>query len=154
LRIPDGAPRVAPVDGDRTRIESDGRRLTVVVGAQVTRQNGGAGGSVAISVQIDLAPIARRLAGHARAATLIGLGAPVPLLAAARGGGSSITVAIPRGPELGSGGTGSMSLAAVLAPAAAAVHDKLQIAQLACWGVGGALLVLYLASLLRGRKRG
>jgi hypothetical protein len=151
FRIPDGAPRITPIAGNQTRIESDGARITVVVSAPVARQRAGIGGSVAISVPIDLAPINRRLAEHARSATLVGFGAPVRLVGAAGAGGTAIAVPIPPSSELRTAG---VALAAVVARPPGDLRQKLWIARLSCWCGGGALLVLYLASLLRSRKRG
>jgi hypothetical protein len=151
FRIPDGAPPIKPMAGNQTRIESDGSRITVVAAAPVARQKSGIGGSVAISVPLDLSPIKRRLAEHARSATLVGFGAPVPLVGAGGPGATAVAVPIQLSPDLGIGG---VSLAAVIAPPPGNLRRKLQIARLSCWVGGGALLVLYLASLLRGRKRG
>jgi hypothetical protein len=48
---------------------------------------------------------------------------------------------------------GEVSLTAAVAPSPYAVGGKLRVARIACWGRAGALLVLYMASLLRSRKR-
>ncbi|HEU4731591.1 MAG TPA: serine/threonine-protein kinase [Kofleriaceae bacterium] len=150
LRIPESGRPVAAVSGGPARIESDGAQITLVAGAPVAKQQAGVGGAVAISVPIDLAPIKRRLAEHVRSATLVGFGPAVPLCGAADAGETTITVALPLGQELG---VHDAAIAAVVPAPPGQLREKLRVARLLCWGTGGILLVLYLANLLRARKR-
>jgi hypothetical protein len=149
LRIPDGARPVEALAGNQTRIASDGRGLTITVGAPIARQQAGVGGAVVLSVPLDLTLIKKRVADHARSAQIVGFGAPVVL---ADGGtaGTPVTVAIPLSSDLRSA---EVALAAVVAPPAYAVDGKLRIARIACWSLAAALFVLYLVSLLPRRKR-
>jgi tRNA A-37 threonylcarbamoyl transferase component Bud32 len=146
LRLPTTAAPVAPVAGNQTRIASDGTRITVVVGAPVARQNAGIGGAVAIAMPLDLAPVAKRIAEHARSATLVGFGAPLAVIHAT-GTGPSRTIPVPLPPDLR---PGEVSLAVMVPPTT--VHAELRVARLGCWALGGVLLALFIANLLRGRK--
>jgi serine/threonine-protein kinase len=145
LRIPETSPPVPPVLGNQTRIARDGDTIRILAGAPVARQRGGIGGAVAISVPIDLAPLEKRIADHVRSAALIGLGEPLPLVAAA-GDGRPVTVALP----IGSVQAGPLALAAVVPRPA--IRPGLRIIGLGCWGLAGVLLALFAANLLRGRK--
>src|SRR4029078_4484857 len=84
---------------NQTRIASDGRGLTITVGAAVARQQAGVGGSVALSVPVDLTLLKKRVAEHARSAQIVGFGAPVHLV---DGGtdGTRVTLAIPLSSDL------------------------------------------------------
>jgi tRNA A-37 threonylcarbamoyl transferase component Bud32 len=146
LRIPDTAAAVAPVAGNQTRIASDGATITVVAGAPVARQKAGIGGAVAIAMPLDLAPIARRLAEHARAAMLVGFGEPLPLIPPT-GSGRLVSVPVPLSTDLRSR---EIALSVVVSPASA--RPELRVIRLACWALGGVLLALFTANLLRGRK--
>ncbi|HEY0482625.1 MAG TPA: serine/threonine-protein kinase [Kofleriaceae bacterium] len=153
LRIPATAAPIAPLPplaGNRTRLANDGRTITIVVGAPIIKQQAGVGGAVAIAMPLDLAPIRKRLAEHARAATLIGLGPPLPLLGtggdSAAAGPTVISVAL--GPDLGAG---EVAVSAVATPPAD-LRDGLRLARLVCWGIGAMLLALFIANLLRGGK--
>jgi hypothetical protein len=146
LRIPEAAAAIVPVAGNQTRITSDGARITVVVGAPVTRQKAGVGGAVAIAMPIDLAPLARRIAEHARAASLIGLGTPLTVIHTT-GNGPSLTVPVPLAPDLR---PGEVSLAVMVPPPPS--RPELRAARLGCWALAGVLLALFIANLLRGRK--
>jgi len=146
LRIPEAAAAIVPVGGNQTRITSDGARITVVVGAPVARQKAGVGGAVAIAMPIDLAPLARRIAEHARAASLIGLGAPLTVIHTT-GNGPSLMVPVPLAPDLR---PGEVSLAVMVPPPPG--RPELRAARLGCWALGGVLLALFIANLLRGRK--
>jgi len=145
-RLPETAAPIAPVAGDQTRITSDGTTITIVAGAPVARQKAGIGGAVAIAMPLDLAAISRRLADHARAATLVGFGPPLPLIRAT-GAGRPVTVAVPLSSDLRAG---EIALAVMVAPSAA--RPELRVIRLACWALGGVLLALFTANLLRGRK--
>jgi tRNA A-37 threonylcarbamoyl transferase component Bud32 len=146
FRLPETAAAVAPLAGNQTRITSDGATITIVAGAPVARQKAGVGGAVAIAMPVDLAAIARRLADHARAATLTGFGAPLPLIRAT-GSGRPVTLPVPLSSDLR---TGEVALAVMVPPAGA--RPELRVIRLACWALGGVLLALFTANLLRGRK--
>jgi hypothetical protein len=149
LRIPAHAPPLAPIAGNQTRIAGDGAHVTIVVGAPVLKQQAGVGGSAAIAMPLDLAPLKRRLAEHVQSATLRGFG-PAIALVDAGGAGTPVAVKVPLGAELGAG---EVSLTAVFAGSPGAIHDKIRIARWSCWALCGGLFVLYVAGLLRGRKR-
>jgi serine/threonine-protein kinase len=146
LRIPEASPPIPPVLGNQTRIARNGDRISIIAGAPVARQRAGIGGAVAISVPVDLAPLQKRIAEHARAAALIGLGEPLPLIAAT-GDGRAVTVPLPIAADLQAG---PLALAAVLPRPG--IPPELRIVGLGCWGVAGVLLALFAANLLRGRK--
>jgi serine/threonine-protein kinase len=153
LRIPATAAPIAPMPplaSNRTRLANDGRTITIVVGAPIVKQQAGVGGAVAIAMPLDLAAIRKRLAEHARAATLIGLGPPLPLLGT--GGDSAAAgptvISVPLGSDLGAG---EVAVSAVATPPAD-LRDGLRLARLACWGIGAVLLALFTANLLRGGK--
>ena len=146
FRLPETAAAIAPLAGNQTRITSDGATITIVAGAPVARQKAGVGGAVAIAMPLDLAAIGRRLADHARAATLTGFGAPLPLIRAT-GSGRPVTVPVPLSSDLRAG---EVVLAVMVPPAGA--RAELRVIRLACWALGGVLLALFTANLLRGRK--
>jgi serine/threonine-protein kinase len=146
LRIPETGPPVPPVHGNETRITRDGGQIRIIAGAPVATQRAGIGGAVALSVPIDLAPLAKRMADHVRSAALVGLGDPLPLVGAA-GDGRAVTVPLPIGADLQAG---PLALAAVVPPLD--VRPGLRIVGLGCWGLAGVLLALFAANLLRGRK--
>jgi hypothetical protein len=146
LRIPETGPPIPPVPGNQTRITRDGDRIAIIAGAPVSRQRAGIGGAVAISVPVDLAPVHKRIAEHARSAVLVGLGEPLPLVDGA-GNGRAVTVPLPLGSNLQAA---PLALAAVVARPG--VRPELRIVRLGCWGLAGVLLALFAANLLRGRK--
>jgi hypothetical protein len=146
LRIPDSGPPIRPVADNRTRIHRDGDRLTIIAGAPVARQRAGIGGAVAISVPIDLAPVQKRIAEHARWATLVGLGAPLPLVGTA-GDEPPVLVPLALGSDLQAG-----PIALAAAVTRPAIRPELRVVGLGCWGLAGVLLALFAANLLRGRK--
>jgi hypothetical protein len=95
---------------------------------------------------LDLAPLARRIAEHARSAILVGFGAPLAVIHAT-GTGPSRSVPVPLPPDLR---PAEVSLAVMVPPTTA--HPEFRVARLGCWALGGVLLALFIANLLRGRK--
>jgi hypothetical protein len=148
VRIPDTAPAIAPIRGRQTRLISAAGALTITVGASILRPRGGTGGEVALSIPVDLAAIGRRLTEHARAATLVGFGAPLILVAGdgPAAGDTAVTIPIPLGSELRPGDVAIH--ATVTTPG---VRPELRAVALACWGLSGLLLALFAVSLFRGR---
>jgi hypothetical protein len=146
LRIPEAGPPIPPVLGNQTRITRGGDHIAIIAGAPVARHRAGIGGAVAISVPIDLAPVRKRIAEHARSAALVGLGEPLPLVDGPADG-RAVTVPVPLGFNLQ---TGPLGLSAVVARPD--VQPTLRIAGLGCWGLAGILLALFAVNLLRGRK--
>ncbi|HEX8112866.1 MAG TPA: hypothetical protein VF516_34280, partial [Kofleriaceae bacterium] len=146
LRIPETSPPLPPVLGNQTRITHDGRKITIIAGAPVSKQRAGIGGSVAIAVPIDLAPVHKRIAEHVRSAALVGLGEPLTLVGGS-GAGRAVSIPLPLGSNLQ---TGPLALAAVVPPPG--IRPELRIVGLGCWGLAAVLLALFAANLLRGRK--
>ncbi|HEX3763060.1 MAG TPA: serine/threonine-protein kinase [Kofleriaceae bacterium] len=146
LRIPEAGPPIPAVLGNQTRIVRDGSKITIIAGAPVARQRTGIGGAVAIAVPIDLAPLQKRIAEHARSAALVGLGAPLPLVGAAADA-PTVTIPLPLASDLQAS---PLALAAVLPRPGA--RPELRIVGLGGWAVAGLLLALFAVNLLRGRK--
>lgn len=155
VRIPDNASSLAPVAEGHPRIASVGDTLILTVGAPVARQHGGTGGAVALAISLELTAAKARLARLTRAAELSGFGAPLHLVA---GSAAKLSEPAPLVVELPLSAPlkpidGKASLTVELAVAPSAVSSKLRVARIACWGLTGALLAVYLASLLHTRKR-
>jgi hypothetical protein len=146
LRIPETSPPIPPVHGNQTRITRDGSQIRILAGAPVARQRAGIGGAIAISVPVDLAPLAKRIADHVRSAALVGLGEPLPLVGDP-GDGRAVTIPLPIGSDLQAG---PLALAAVVSRPG--LRPEFRIIGLGCWGLAGVLLALFAANLLRGRK--
>jgi tRNA A-37 threonylcarbamoyl transferase component Bud32 len=150
LRLPDGASPIAPITGTQSRLASDGRAVLIVVGAPVATEQS-ITGELAISTPVDLTAFAKRVGEHARAVSILGLGAPVPVIGDAAASSGGMTLPIPLGAELKQ--LASPSLATALATPAGDRRNELHLARLACWGLSGALLVFFVVGSLRGRKR-
>jgi len=149
-RIPDAAMAIKPIGANQTRIESDGATVVVTASAAITRQQTGVGGVIAVAEAVDLGAVKKRLADRATSATLTGLGKPVVLVGSESAPGTPLNVPVALSGDLKLNAT-----LAVITPAPPiADTSKLRVARFACWGLGGALLVLYLISLLRGRVQG
>jgi len=148
LRIPDSAAAIPAMPGNRTRVVKTGDQITIVVGAPIARTRAGISGSVALATPVDLSPLKRRIADHARSAALIGLGTPLQLAGAtaAAAAGPAITIPVTLGPDLE---IGEIALTAVVAPPA--MRPELRIGGLASWGLAGVLLALFVATLFRRR---
>ncbi len=150
-RIPDGAAAIPPTGGAQTRIESDGTALTVTASAPIAKQQTGIGGAIAVAQVVDLTSVKKRIADRAIGATLVGLGKPIVLVGYGTATGPTLNVPVPLAGDLKAP---SATLAVITPAPALADTSKLRVARFACWGLGGALLVLYLISLLRGRVQG
>jgi hypothetical protein len=146
LRIPETSPPVPPVLGNQTRITRDGGQITLLVGVPVVKPRAGIGGALTLSVPVDLAPLQKRIAEHARSAALVGLGEPLPLVGAASNA-PTVTIPLSISSDLHAG---PLALAAVVPRPG--VQLGLRVVGLGCWGVAGVLLALFAANLLRGRK--
>jgi serine/threonine protein kinase len=147
LLIPDGAPLPARAD-NQPRLHTDGKTLAVVVSAPVLTQRSTVGGGVALSVPIDLAPIAQQLATHTSGASLQGLDHPVPLGAIPPATSTEIPVTVMK--ELGA----DLKLVAAVPEIKDETPHRLALARVGCWIVGGFLALLYLVNLIRMRRRG
>jgi tRNA A-37 threonylcarbamoyl transferase component Bud32 len=103
LRTPQDAPAIV-VRGDReARVETDGTQLFVIVAAPIPASHAGTGGTLAISVPVDLVPIQRLLRGRVETASIAGLGPELRLVATpGLGRGSSLRVPIPVPNDTGS----------------------------------------------------
>ncbi|MGE5181058.1 MAG: response regulator [Acidobacteriota bacterium] len=145
VRLPAGAPAVRPSLDDTTRLDSDGRTLTIVATAPIAAQSGGAGGQLAVATPCELSAITRVLADHAARASLTGVGAPGGLLAGDGAPGTPLTLSVPRHPTLGL--TVTIATATPAASKLPAVRDGL-------WGAGAVLLALYLGLALVRRAPG
>ncbi|HMG54647.1 MAG TPA: hypothetical protein VK601_14220, partial [Kofleriaceae bacterium] len=147
LRIPESAAAIPAMPGNRTRILKSGDRITIVAGAPIARTRAGISGTVAIAAPVDLAPLKRRIAQHARSAALIGLGTSLQLAGAPAAAGSpAITIPVALGADLE---IGEVAITAVVTPPA--MRPELRIAGLASWGLAGVLLALFVATLFRRR---
>jgi len=152
LRLPESGAPTLPLTGAGARVDSDGTSLRVTVSAPITRQSGGVGGAAVLANVVDLEPARQRAKEHAIAATLESTGAPIVLAQGDATGGAPIKVSLKTTPELRSA---NLVLSATLpAPKVAPGADdpKLQYAAFGLWAAGGALLLLYLVNLLRGRR--
>jgi hypothetical protein len=146
LRIPETSPPIPPVLRNQTRITHDGGHITLIAGAPVVKPRAGIGGALTLSVPVDLAPLQKRIAEHARAAALVGLGEPLTLVGAPSNA-PAVTIPLSISSDLQAG---PLALAAVLPRPG--VRPGLRIIGLGCWGVAGVLLALFVANLLRGHK--
>jgi len=147
LMIPDGPPLPTRAD-NQPRLSTDGKSLVVVVSAPVLTQRSTVGGGVALAVPIDLSQVVQQLATHTTAASLQGLSRPVPL--GPTPGATPTEVPIPVMKDLGV----SLTLVANVPIAKDETGARLALARLGCWILGGFLALLYLANLIRTRRRG
>lgn len=147
LRIPEKAAAIPPLVGAKPAIQTDGRKLSVLVSVPITTQNGAVGGSLALLTPVDLTSIKSAIARHAIKATLVGLTAPIDLVAGT-GSGDAVTVPVSVAADFKAG---PLSLAATIArPTPAA--PKFGIARFVAWGLAGGLFVLFLLRLLRAKS--
>jgi tRNA A-37 threonylcarbamoyl transferase component Bud32 len=151
LRVPEAAPALAAGSGSGDlRVDSDGQAVLVVASAPITAQSGAVAGAIVVSSTVDLTAIKRGIAEHALGATLLGRAKPLELAKPSRPG-STVTLHVPTGKEIGGG---EITLSAVLAPGVEAKKNPYGTISYAFLGIGGALLLLYLGSLLRARREG
>jgi len=147
LRIPENSAAIHPLAAGETRIETDGKGLTIVVGSQVTTQRGATAGVVALATPVDLSQVKQAIATHAKAATLSGLERPVSLVEGTTSG-ERIVVPVKLSPQTGHG---ALSLAAYIAtPAAVKQASLFAIVRYGCWGLAGLLLLIFLV--MRSRR--
>lgn len=142
LRIPITAAALEPVADNAARLDSDGSRLQLVVGAPVVNQKGANQGAIALSTPVDLSLVSQQLAPYTKAAAVVGLAKPVVLAGSPPPAGAA-SLPIRTSPQTKLSG---LSLAAVLdapAPQTAARTPTLQYARFACWGLAGLLLVMF-----------
>ena len=152
VHVPDNARPLSAVEGAGTRLETDGKTLYVVVGAPVTKQDSSPGGAIALATTVDLGAVEHGLAEHALAARLVGLPQPI-VLAAGDKPGTAVTLPVALGKD---SQPAALSVEAVIAPPAATASRAGGSTGIsyAFWGIGGVLLVLYLGTLIRGRREG
>jgi hypothetical protein len=150
LRVPDGPPIPGPKNG-QTIVETDGQTLTVIAAAPVLTQAGVRGGEIVVATAIDLGPIKHALADHTLGATLLGLGKPIELVKTTQNG-TPLTVHVPAMKDLKV--NEELLLSLVVAGQAADAKKSYGAISYAFLGMGGAMLLLYLGSLLRGRREG
>jgi len=132
------------------RVDSDGQAVIVVASAPVTAQSGTVAGVIAVASTVDLAAIKRGIAEHALGATLLGRAKPLELAKPSRPG-TTVTLHVPTTKEISGG---ELTVSAVLAPGVEAKKNPYGTISYAFLGIGGALLLLYLGSLLRARREG
>jgi hypothetical protein len=157
LRIPSTATAIPPIAAGLTRVAPQGDKITVVVAVPIAKQTSGVGGVVALAVALDLTATRHRIADLAPEARLVGLDAPVVLAGTGTAaGGSALTIPVATSQEWSL--PRPLALEAVLAPVpmptAPAASDPWFVARFVLWGLAGALFVIYLLALLRGRTRG
>jgi hypothetical protein len=142
LRIPETAAPIAAIRDNQIRVETDGARLQIVVGAPVVNQKGINQGVIALSQPVDLSLIKQQLAPHISAAALLGLDKPLVLVGTAP---VTSTLTFPIKTSAQTKLTGLSLAAALETPAAAqtARAPTLQYARFACWGLAGLLLVMF-----------
>jgi tRNA A-37 threonylcarbamoyl transferase component Bud32 len=148
LRIPETALPLEPLADKTTRLESDGARLHVIVGAPVTSQQGLGDGAIALSQPVDLEPLKAAVATHTQHAAIVGLDKPVVL--AGRGAPAAAST-FPLETKPQTKPTGVALAAAIDVPAAEpAARPALRYASFACLGLAGLLLAMFAVS--RSRK--
>ncbi len=144
-----------------TRIESHAGELSVIVGAPIERQQSKPGessiaGGLVLAVPIDLTATRRRILEQVPEATLLGLDEPVILAGSTRSAGVAAPVSIPLAAMPQWKSTRALTISAVF-PATAtppAAGQRFSILRYVLWALAGALLVMYVLALLRGRARG
>jgi serine/threonine-protein kinase len=155
VQIPDKAQPVAPVEANGTRLETDGTSITIIAGTPVQKQDGSVGGALALATRMDLGSFKQTLGQHALAATLVGLDKPVVLAESSQSGGTALMVPVPVDKTLK---PWPISLQAMVsAPTATATARSgggSGMVSYAFLGIGGVLLVLYVGTLIRGRREG
>lgn len=151
LRLPASAPPLKAPDTGKTRLDVDGGGLTVVASAEVASSRTDITGQLVLAVPVDLGELQKRVAAHAVHASLIGLSAPVDLVASKAPAGEQL--AIPIELESHVPVTLQASLAApaappapAKAPAPATRGPALRVARFACLGLSLALFVGFVAS--------
>jgi len=146
LRIPETAPALEPLERGQTRIAATGDDLAVLVSEPVLRQDGSLGGIVVVSGRMSLQPVKQAFAAHAGQATLLGLAAPITL---ARGDGAGSPTTIPV-----AAGDLKLSVSATVPQTRSDAEQLYRIPSFAALGMSGALFLMFLVTLLRGRGRG
>jgi tRNA A-37 threonylcarbamoyl transferase component Bud32 len=155
--IPDRARPMPPVDGDGTRLETDGVAVTIVAGAPIAKADGSRAGALAFATRLDLSAIQASLTRDALAARLRGLARPVALVGREPSGATTtIPLAIDRAIVAEQLALEVVVAAPAAAPAVIApVSDEgrgLGIAPFACWGLGLVVLGVPAVGLLRKKR--
>jgi len=141
LSVPAAAAPIAATNDESANLVSDGKALSVVASAPITKQSSGVGGVLAVAAPCDLSATTHGLTAHVLSATLSGLDKPV-VLVPPNGMGRTVTLPL---------GATKLQLTATVAEAgpAAAAAGWIAPARYAAWGLG-ALLILVFA--LRRRR--
>jgi serine/threonine protein kinase len=104
LRIPKTGLALPPLKGRDTRLQLEGRDVTLVASAPISGYSAGVVGGLVISTPVDLSAIRRALEDHSVQATLTGLGGDLALAGGTGGaGGAPVKLAIPSGGEWNAG---------------------------------------------------
>ena len=145
IRLPSGAPAQKSPGAGKIRIEEQGQGLVVVTAAAIESTRPGLAGELVFAVPVDLEAMKKRVAEHTKQAALIGLGAPIALVA---GNASGSKVTLPVETE----SKAQVQLEAMLpeAPQAAVASaprggGALRIVRYACLGLTGVLLIGFVA---------
>ena len=86
LRLPKSAPALAPLRGRETKVQSDGRGVTLMASAPISGYRSALAGGIVIATPIDLTSIRRALDEHTLRASLTGLGTDLVLVERRDGG--------------------------------------------------------------------
>jgi len=142
LRLPaNGSTLRAPEHGN-ARIDGDASGIRVTVSAKIPSQQPDISGELLLAVPVDLAPIEKRITGHALHAELIGLAAPVQVV---KGDGSGTKIAIPVETEAHVPLGLDITVASAVPSGQTASSRARRLACYACLGLAVALLIGFAA---------
>src|SRR5207247_1461817 len=123
-----------------------GGGLVAIANAPVTNTDKKVTGEIVLAVPVELAPVKKRVAEQTTQATIIGLAAPVGLVAG-RGGGPQLTVPI----ETETHAAISLQASVAEPPGAprAGKNNLVRFGGFACMALAGIFLAVFVASALR-----
>ena len=154
LRLPDAASSSPEMPAGQAHVARTGSGLEVLVASQVTNQAGAPSGTLEIATTLDLSATGRSIAGVARDASIVGLGAPVSFApAGAAGPGEPEHVAIPITLTAGLASAPLSLEATITRPPPVKPPDRFRAARLASWGIAALLALIYAGTLLRTRRQ-
>jgi tRNA A-37 threonylcarbamoyl transferase component Bud32 len=142
LRVPRASAAIASVAGSAPHLVTDAGGSTIVVSAPVVRTNGDVGGSIAISVPIDLRTVVPGVGKHAIDVKLTGAGNDI-VLADHEGSGVERTFPVPSR-------LATLSLVAVVGSPLVATQPYALVAY-GCLAAAGLFLLLFLVGLVARR---
>jgi hypothetical protein len=151
LLVPDDALELTGPPAGETKIERRGDGVVMIATAAVTPPDG-IGGEIVMAIPIDLGPIKQRIDPHTKSLSIVGLDAPIPLVASPTKG-KAVTLPIRTTVDLHTGGPLSIDAVVEVPPAAAASGSgAIKGARIASLALAGVMTLVLVVTLLRRRR--